>query len=55
MRRATLLISLAFLVMTAFGQTISSSLVGTDLDQTGDVGLLPGSQWAEADTSISRA
>src|SRR5215470_17233445 len=37
MRKATLLISLAFLVMSAFGQTVSSSLVGTVLDQTGAV------------------
>src|SRR5215467_13205880 len=35
MRKATLLISLASLVVSAFGQTVSSSLVGTVLDQTG--------------------
>jgi hypothetical protein len=37
MKKATLLISLAFLVMNAFGQTVSSSLVGTVLDQTGAI------------------
>jgi hypothetical protein len=37
MKKATLLISLASLVMSAFGQTVSSSLAGTVLDQTGAV------------------
>src|SRR5690348_11272965 len=37
MKKATLLISLVLLVPSAFGQTISSSLLGTVLDQTGAV------------------
>src|SRR5215475_5011742 len=37
MKNATLLMSLGFLVMSALSQTVSSSLMGTVLDQTGAV------------------